>query len=238
MSSTPAASSHASSGASHSVLALPPSFLSTPYLSDPRLPVTSAGLSPLRSASPNPGAVFSAPVPLQPLPSPTLASVDPRTLALLSIAAPASPAERAALAEAFAGNALLPGSTPAAHCYAGHQFGSFSGQLGDGANLNLGLAPGGHWLQLKGSGKTPYSRTADGRKVLRSTIREYVAGGEGAAESGGRRERRFWARSALFSLTGELPLRSLRSRARFARAGTWARSSWTAPACPPPSPRP
>ncbi|GMF36089.1 unnamed protein product [Phytophthora fragariaefolia] len=77
----------------------------------------------------------------------------------------------------LAGNKLLPGSETAAQCYCGHQFGFFSGQLGDGAALYLGEIVTGseRWeLQLKGSGLTPYSRTADGRKVLRSTLREFL----------------------------------------------------------------
>lgn len=77
----------------------------------------------------------------------------------------------------LAGNELLPGSETAAQCYCGHQFGFFSGQLGDGAALYLGEVVTGdeRWeLQLKGSGLTPYSRTADGRKVLRSTLREFL----------------------------------------------------------------
>ncbi|CAI5713472.1 unnamed protein product [Hyaloperonospora brassicae] len=79
----------------------------------------------------------------------------------------------------LAGNQLLPGSETAAQCYCGHQFGFFSGQLGDGAALYLGEVVTGsspdRWeLQLKGSGLTPYSRSADGRKVLRSTLREFL----------------------------------------------------------------
>jgi uncharacterized protein YdiU (UPF0061 family) len=63
--------------------------------------------------------------------------------------------------------------------YAGHQFGGYSARLGDGRGLLLGEAqgPNGSWdLHLKGAGPTPYSRFADGRAVLRSTIREYLAG--------------------------------------------------------------
>jgi len=78
----------------------------------------------------------------------------------------------------FAGNHLLPGMSPYAMCYGGHQFGSWAGQLGDGRAINLGeiLHPGsGRWtLQLKGAGPTPYSRTADGLAVLRSSIREFL----------------------------------------------------------------
>ncbi|KAL3674862.1 hypothetical protein V7S43_000788 [Phytophthora oleae] len=81
------------------------------------------------------------------------------------------------LVPVLTGNELLPGSETAAQCYCGHQFGFFSGQLGDGAALYLGevVANNERWeLQLKGSGLTPYSRTADGRKVLRSTLREFL----------------------------------------------------------------
>lgn len=63
-------------------------------------------------------------------------------------------------------------------CYGGHQFGSWAGQLGDGRAISLGevVSMGQRWeLQLKGAGKTPYSRFADGRAVMRSSIREFVA---------------------------------------------------------------
>ncbi len=73
----------------------------------------------------------------------------------------------------------LPGMQPVAQVYAGHQFGGYSPRLGDGRALLLGeqLAPdGGRWdLHLKGAGKTPFSRFGDGRAVLRSSIREYLA---------------------------------------------------------------
>jgi len=82
------------------------------------------------------------------------------------------------LSEVFGGNRKLDGSVTAAHCYCGHQFGHFSGQLGDGAAISLGQIvndDGEKWeMQLKGAGKTPFSRTADGRKVLRSSIREFL----------------------------------------------------------------
>ncbi len=80
--------------------------------------------------------------------------------------------------QAFAGNNTLDGMQPYAMCYGGHQFGNWAGQLGDGRAINLGEvvnAKGEHWaLQLKGAGETPYSRTADGLAVLRSSIREYL----------------------------------------------------------------
>ncbi|MFZ5579582.1 MAG: protein adenylyltransferase SelO [Pseudomonadota bacterium] len=81
-------------------------------------------------------------------------------------------------AEIFGGNALLPGMQPYAACYGGHQFGHWAGQLGDGRAIVLGEtlnADGERWtLQLKGAGLTPYSRTADGRAVLRSSVREFL----------------------------------------------------------------
>lgn len=77
---------------------------------------------------------------------------------------------------------------PFAQCYGGHQFGSWAGQLGDGRAISLGEvlndSTGVRWeLQLKGAGKTPYSRFADGRAVLRSSLREYV-GSEAMAALG------------------------------------------------------
>ena len=78
---------------------------------------------------------------------------------------------------AFAGNALLQGSDPLATVYSGHQFGQWAGQLGDGRAIWLGEAHsrlGPQEIQLKGAGRTPYSRGGDGRAVLRSSIREYL----------------------------------------------------------------
>jgi uncharacterized protein YdiU (UPF0061 family) len=81
-------------------------------------------------------------------------------------------------AEVFGGNALLAGMQPYAAVYGGHQFGQWAGQLGDGRAITLGEvvnAAGERWeLQLKGAGPTPYSRGADGRAVLRSSIREFL----------------------------------------------------------------
>lgn len=87
-------------------------------------------------------------------------------------------ANRAEFAEVFGGNQLLPGMDPFAMCYGGHQFGNWAGQLGDGRAINLGEvvnSRGQRWmLQLKGAGPTPYSRTADGLAVLRSSVREFL----------------------------------------------------------------
>ena len=74
----------------------------------------------------------------------------------------------------FVNGALQPeGSDPFAMCYAGHQFGFFVERLGDGRAINIGTLNGLH-MQLKGAGQTKYSRSGDGRAVLRSSIREYL----------------------------------------------------------------
>ena len=81
-------------------------------------------------------------------------------------------------ADVFGGNALAPGMQPYATNYGGHQFGHWAGQLGDGRAIALGEVVnrnGERWeVQLKGAGPTPYSRRADGRAVLRSSIREFL----------------------------------------------------------------
>ena len=76
--------------------------------------------------------------------------------------------------QAFTGNTLLAGSRPLASVYSGHQFGVWAGQLGDGRAILLGETASGHEIQLKGAGRTPYSRMGDGRAVLRSSIREFL----------------------------------------------------------------
>ena len=80
--------------------------------------------------------------------------------------------------QVFVGNRLLPGMDPYATCYGGHQFGYWAGQLGDGRAINLGEVVNAKnqrfTLQLKGAGETPYSRTADGLAVLRSSVREFL----------------------------------------------------------------
>ncbi|HEY9279930.1 MAG TPA: YdiU family protein [Eoetvoesiella sp.] len=77
-----------------------------------------------------------------------------------------------------AGTRPLPGGQTLAAVYSGHQFGIWAGQLGDGRAHLLGevVGPAGNWeIQLKGSGHTPYSRMGDGRAVVRSSVREYLA---------------------------------------------------------------
>lgn len=113
-----------------------------------------------------------------PLPSPYLVCASERAAGLVGLV-PGEFAHPEFIA-AFSGNSTLSGSRPLAAVYSGHQFGVWAGQLGDGRAILLGeaLAPteptGTLELQLKGSGKTPYSRMGDGRAVLRSSIREFL----------------------------------------------------------------
>jgi len=121
------------------------------------------------------GACFTS-VHQEPLENPETVVVSQAALDLIDL--PESEAVRDEFAEYFSGSKPFAGSKPAAHCYCGHQFGYFSGQLGDGAAMYIGEIvnrKGERWeLQLKGSGPTPFSRRADGRKVLRSSIREFL----------------------------------------------------------------
>jgi uncharacterized protein YdiU (UPF0061 family) len=121
------------------------------------------------------GACWSE-APPTPVASPRLIAHAPAVAELLDIQPEMVKSQE--FAEAFAGNRLLPGMFPFAACYGGHQFGNWAGQLGDGRAISLGEfvnQRGERWeLQLKGAGKTPYSRGADGRAVLRSSIREFL----------------------------------------------------------------
>ncbi|RXE49721.1 protein adenylyltransferase SelO [Chromohalobacter israelensis] len=86
---------------------------------------------------------------------------------------------RETLRQLMGGETVLPGMAPLAQKYTGHQFGVYNPALGDGRGLLMGEAQtaDGYWdLHLKGAGQTPYSRFGDGRAVLRSSIREYLAG--------------------------------------------------------------
>lgn len=118
---------------------------------------------------------------MQGLTDPTLLHVNPDVLALLGLSK-----EQAASPEflsVMSGNADLPGGVTLSAVYSGHQFGVWAGQLGDGRAHLLGAIRGkdengepADWeVQLKGSGRTPYSRMGDGRAVLRSSVREYLA---------------------------------------------------------------
>ena len=111
-----------------------------------------------------------------PLPEPYPVGISPDAAALLGLAPQAC--EHPEFAQVFAGNRLLPGAEPLAAVYSGHQFGVWAGQLGDGRAHLLGEVEtdaGPLEIQLKGAGPTPYSRFADGRAVLRSSIREFLA---------------------------------------------------------------
>jgi uncharacterized protein YdiU (UPF0061 family) len=121
------------------------------------------------------GAAFSRIAP-EPVAAPATLAWSPEVAGLLGL----DPALCAShdFAQVFAGNRIPAGADPHAHCYGGHQFGSWAGQLGDGRAIALGEvldAEGRHQtLQLKGAGRTPYSRMADGRAVLRSSVREFL----------------------------------------------------------------
>jgi uncharacterized protein YdiU (UPF0061 family) len=108
------------------------------------------------------------------VPKPELLVVVPEVAELLDLDTTPTPE----LVEVLAGNRVMPGMTPYAACYGGHQFGTWAGQLGDGRAITLAEVvnrAGETWeIQLKGAGPTPYSRRADGRAVLRSSLRELV----------------------------------------------------------------
>ncbi len=120
-------------------------------------------------------ALFSHVTPT-PVAAPTLIAHSAEVAALLGID-PAS-IDTPFFAEVFGGNEPVEGMQPYAANYGGHQFGHWAGQLGDGRAISLGEtinAAGQRWeLQLKGAGPTPYSRDADGRAVLRSSVREFL----------------------------------------------------------------
>ena len=123
------------------------------------------------------GACYSRVAPTR-VARPELIGLVPEVAALIGL----DPRETPELVEVLAGNRVVPGMAPYAACYGGHQFGTWAGQLGDGRAITLGEVVardgGGNeqtWeLQLKGAGPTPYSRRADGRAVLRSSLRELV----------------------------------------------------------------
>ena len=123
------------------------------------------------------GPSFFTELPAQALPAPHWVATSPDCARLLDL--PHDWAERPTLdaLAVFSGNTRWPGMQPLASVYSGHQFGVWAGQLGDGRALWLGEmdTPAGPMeLQLKGAGRTPYSRMGDGRAVLRSSIREFL----------------------------------------------------------------
>ena len=121
------------------------------------------------------GALWSAVMPT-PVAAPRLLAHSPEVAVAIGI--PAEVVASEDFAQVFGGNRLWPGMQPWASNYGGHQFGHWAGQLGDGRAISLGEVIGAdgarHELQLKGAGRTPYSRHADGRAVLRSSLREFV----------------------------------------------------------------
>jgi len=120
------------------------------------------------------GAMYSYVMP-KPVREPKLLHYSPPIAAVLGLTQ--ANIESKELLEILAGNKIFSGTKPYAMVYGGHQFGHWAGQLGDGRAINLFEVDhaGEHWmLQLKGAGPTPYSRRADGRAVLRSSIREYL----------------------------------------------------------------
>ena len=123
------------------------------------------------------GDAFSTEVLPAPIDNPRLVVASEAAMALLDL----DPicADTAVFAELFSGHKLWSEAQPRAMIYSGHQFGHYNPQLGDGRGLLLGEVyndAGQHWdLHLKGDGQTPYSRMGDGRAVLRSSIREFLA---------------------------------------------------------------
>ena len=120
-----------------------------------------------------PGAFYTAQAPT-PVKAPSLIAFNDDLAALMGISA----GDVHELAEVFGGNRVPAGAAPLAQLYAGHQFGSYNPQLGDGRAILLGETLGTDQvrrdIQLKGSGPTPYSRMGDGRAWLGPVLREYV----------------------------------------------------------------
>lgn len=121
-------------------------------------------------------SAFHTFLPPQPLTNPRLLHANADVAAMLGLAEPVL--RTAQFLDVVSGRQPLPGGRTLAAVYSGHQFGVWAGQLGDGRAHLLGevlTSAGGLELQLKGSGRTPYSRMGDGRAVLRSSVREYLA---------------------------------------------------------------
>ena len=119
---------------------------------------------------------FYTRLPTTPLTAPRLVHASAEVAALLGLALEALVTQE--FLDVISGTQPMPGGDTLAAVYSGHQFGVWAGQLGDGRAHLLGeiLGPNGSVeLQLKGAGMTPYSRMGDGRAVLRSSVREYLA---------------------------------------------------------------
>ncbi len=123
------------------------------------------------------GDAFSTSVLPEPIAEPRLVVASDAAMALLDL--DPTEAHSPVFAELFSGHKLWAEAEPRAMVYSGHQFGSYNPRLGDGRGLLLGEVrndAGEYWdLHLKGAGQTPYSRMGDGRAVLRSSIREFLA---------------------------------------------------------------
>ncbi|MDR0278667.1 MAG: YdiU family protein [Paucimonas sp.] len=123
------------------------------------------------------GDAFSTEVLPEPIDDPVLVVASEEAMALLDLEP--TEAYSPVFAELFSGHKLWSEADPRAMVYSGHQFGSYNPRLGDGRGLLLGEVrndAGQSWdLHLKGAGQTPYSRMGDGRAVLRSSIREFLA---------------------------------------------------------------
>ena len=121
------------------------------------------------------GALFSRVSPT-PVAAPATLAWSPEVAELLGLTAEVCRSDD--FAQVFGGNRVPAGADPFAMSYGGHQFGSWAGQLGDGRAIALGEVldrnASHQTLQLKGAGPTPYSRRADGRAVLRSSVREFL----------------------------------------------------------------
>ena len=111
--------------------------------------------------------------PLVPLPLPSPYWVGRSKSVAHKLGLPPTWCDSPDLLQALSGNTPIAGTQPLASVYSGHQFGQWAGQLGDGRAILLGETRGLE-VQLKGSGRTPYSRMGDGRAVLRSSIREFL----------------------------------------------------------------
>lgn len=124
-------------------------------------------------------AVWSPTLP-EPQPEPKILALN--TPLAKNLGPPWSTMEESTWAKVVGGQTVLPDTKPWSLRYGGHQFGQWAGQLGDGRAISLGVWGGndssearGMEVQLKGCGRTPYSRFGDGYAVVRSSVREFLA---------------------------------------------------------------
>ena len=117
------------------------------------------------------GSAFAVPTQPTALPDPYWVARSQQVSRLIGL--PLDGPQASTLLHALSGNCAIAGSQPIASVYSGHQFGMWAGQLGDGRAILLGETSGQE-IQIKGAGRTPFSRRGDGRAVLRSSIREFL----------------------------------------------------------------